>query len=222
MQPLIVIILGRSGCGKGTQAEMIQKKFDLDYFGSGDALRKREGICDFTGKKIEKVINSGIFVPVPVIVQIWINKLEDYKNKNSDFKGLIFDGAPRKLMEAELMDLALEWYEWDKNVKVLLIDISEEEAFNRLTKRKICKGCGKKIPYLGEYKNLVKCDECGGNLITRADDTKESIRGRLNEFNKETLPVIEHYKNKGWLIKINGEQGIEKVHESILTALEPY
>ncbi len=220
MNPLIVIILGRSGCGKGTQAKLLQEKYGLEYMGSGENLREKAATDGFSGRKIKEVINLGSFVPVPVIFQIWINKLEDWKNNKADLRGIIFDGSPRKLPEAHLLDESLEWYEWNKNVKVLLIDISEQEAFNRLTKRRICKNCDKLIPYIGDYKNLKVCDKCGGELVSRPDDKEESIRGRLDEFTKEVLPVIEHYKNKGLLITISGDQQIEGVHESIVRAIK--
>lgn len=220
MEPLIVIILGRSGSGKGTQAELVQKKFGLEYIGSGNSLRERVKIQDFSGKKIEQVINSGGFVPTSVIFQIWIEKLENFKKDQADLKGVIFDGSPRKLIEAELLDQAFKWYEWDKNEKIFLVNISEQEAFNRLTKRRICKSCGRLIPYIGHFKNLVDCDACGGKLMVRLDDTEESIKGRLNEFNLNTQPVIDYYKKQGRLIEINGEQSIEKVQEDIIKFLQ--
>jgi adenylate kinase len=220
MEPQILIILGRSGCGKGTQAKLLREKYGLEYMGSGENLREKAATDGFSGKKIEEVINSGSFVPVPVIFHIWINKLEDWKNNKPDLRGIIFDGSPRKLPEAQLLDEALEWYEWDKNVKVILINITEEEAFARLTKRRICKNCEKLIPYIGEFKNLKVCDACGGELVNRPDDKKEAIRGRLDEFTKEVVPVIEYYKNKGLLINISGDQSIEEVHEDIVKAIE--
>lgn len=219
-QPLIIILLGRSGCGKGTQAELLQKKFGLEYIGSGDFLRERLKTPDFTGKKIEKVMKEGIFVPTPIIMDILLDILERYKKNSQNLKGIIFDGIPRKLIEAQVLDQTLEWYEWDKNVKVLLIDISEEEAFDRLTKRRICKNCDKLIPYIGDYKNLTVCDECGGELVTRPDDKEEAIKSRLNEFMDKTQPVLEHYEKQGKLIKINGEQSIEDVHQDILKVIK--
>lgn len=220
MTPLIIILLGRSGCGKGTQAELIQGKYGLEYIGSGDFLRERIKTRDFTGEKIEKVIKSGFFVPTPIVIDILLDVLEGCKKNSQNLKGIIFDGVPRKLIEAQVLDQTLEWYEWDKNVKVLLIDISEEEAFNRLTKRRICKNCGKLIPYIGNYKNLTACDECGGELVTRSDDKEEAIRSRLNEFKDKTQPVLEYYEKQGKLTKINGEQSIEEVHQDILKAIK--
>lgn len=220
MTPLIIILLGRSGCGKGTQAKLIQEKYGLGYISSGDFLRERIKTRDFTGEKIEKVIKEGIFVPTPIIMDILLDILEGYKKTEPNLKGIIFDGVPRKLIEAQVLDQTLEWYEWDKNVKVFLIDISEEEAFNRLTKRRICKNCGQLIPYLGHYKTIKVCDLCGGELMTRPDDTEEAIRNRLNEFMDKTQPVLEHYEKQGKLIKINGEQSIEDVHQDILKAIK--
>jgi len=218
-EPLILIFLGRSGCGKGTQAKLVQEKFGLEYIGSGDFLRERVKNQDFTGQKIDKVMKEGIFVPTPIIMDILLDVLEGHKKNRVNIKGIVLDGVPRKLIEAQVLDQALEWYEWDKNVKTLLIDISEEEAFNRLTKRRICKNCNKLIPYIGDYKNLTACDECGGELITRPDDKEEAIRSRLSEFMEKTQPVLDYYEKQGRLVRVNGEQGIEKVHEDILAAL---
>jgi len=219
-EPLIIIFLGRSGCGKGTQAKLVQEKFGLEYIGSGDFLRERVKNQDFTGQKIDKVMKEGIFVPTPIIMDILLDVLEGCKKNGVNIKGIIFDGVPRKLIEAQVLDQTLEWYEWHKNVKILLIDISEEEAFNRLTKRRICKNCNKLIPYIGDYKNLTVCDECGGELVTRPDDKEEAIKSRLSEFMEKTQPVLDYYEKQGRLIKINGEQPIEQVYKDILAVLK--
>jgi adenylate kinase len=216
----VYIFLGRSGSGKGTQARLLQEKFGLRYISSGDFLRERIKSRDFTGEKMEKVLKSGIFLPTPMIMDILLDILEGYKKNDQNLKGIIFDGVPRKLLEAQLLDETLEWYEWDKDVKALLIDISEQEAVNRLTKRRICQNCGKVIPYVGAYKNITKCDECGGALVTRPDDKEEAIKSRLNEFNDKTQPVVDYYIEQNKLIQINGEQSIEDVNREILEKIK--
>jgi len=217
MEPKIFIILGRAGCGKGTQAKLLKEKFGLIYFSSGEALRNRARINDFTGHKTETTMNTGVLVPSTLIFQLWINRLEEIKQaRDANFKGIIFDGSPRILVEAKLLLEALEWYEWNKNIKVLVIDISREEAFNRLTRRRMCKKCGQLIPSVGRYKTLEKCDQCGGELETRSDDTAEAINVRLDLFDKEVVPVIGFFEEKGILVKINGEQSIEDVQKEIL------
>jgi adenylate kinase len=218
-KPIVISILGPAGSGKGTQAKLLVKKFGLEYFGSGDSLRTRQKVGDFTAEKLIKVMRRGELVPSFVISKLWIDRLEKIKQK-AKFNGSVFDGSPRKILEAKLFDDALHWYEWDKNVKVIFISISRKESFNRLTKRRQCKKCGRIIPWFGEFKKLKKCDKCGGKLITRADDKPEAIKKRLEEFKKEVIPVINYYKKQGRLIKINGEQSIENVFKDILRVIK--
>jgi len=217
-KPLVIIILGLPGSGKGTQVKLLVKKFKLEYFGSGDALRQSKKIGDFTANKLVKVMRKGELVPSFVISKLWIDKLERFKQREK-INGFILDGSPRKMLEAKLFDEALNWYEWQEKVKVIFINISKKESFNRLTKRRQCKKCGELIPWLGKFKKLKKCDKCGGELITRADDKPEAIKKRLEEFKEEVTPVIKHYKEQGKLIEINGEQSIENVFGEMFSKL---
>jgi adenylate kinase len=216
--PKITILLGRPGCGKGTQAKLLIDKFNLEYFGSGEALRKRQEINDYTGEKIAKVITGGDLVPSFVIIKLWIDTLEKFKQKEK-FNGLLFDGSPRKIAEAKMLDEALNWYQWQKDVQAILVDISEKESLERLTKRRICQDCKKIIPYMGKFKKIKNCDECGGLLRTRTDDKPIAIKKRLMEFKKEVIPVLNYYKKQSRLIKINGSQGIEDVFKDILKCI---
>jgi len=211
----VIIILGPPGAGKGTQTKLLQKEFGLKYIGSGDLLRARKKKEDYTGSKIAESIDNGKRVPTPVIFKLWMDKLEEFK-QDSEIKGFVFDGSPRTTFEAHMVDLALEWYDWDKNRKVLFINISEKEAIDRLTKRRMCKNCGRILPYIGEFKTLEKCDKCGGELYTRKDDEIEEIKERLRWFKEEVLLVVDYYKDKGILVEINGEQSIEDVQKEIL------
>lgn len=219
MTPKIIIILGNSGSGKGTQAKFLQKKFFLDYVGSGDIVRARQNINDFTGRKLRETVNRGNYAPTAIIFKLWVDRWEGIKNK-PDFRGFIVDGSPRKILEAELIDQTLEWFEWGKYLQVILADVSRDECFNRLTHRKICGNCKRHIPYIDEFKDLETCDKCNGKLITRADDTPEAINSRLDLFEKEVGLVIEYYEKSNRLVRINGEQSIEDVHKDILKALQ--
>ncbi len=218
-KPLLIIIFGPPGSGKGTQAKLIAKELGLEYFGSGVALRERQKVGDFTGKKLSEVMNRGNWVSESTVIKLWMDNLEECKKKRN-FKGWVYDGGPRKTLEAQLLDVALEWYEWDKRVKVLYIYISSKESFNRLTKRRQCKKCGELIPWVGEFKKLKKCHKCGGELVYRPDDKPEAIRKRLGEFKKHTLPVINHFKKQDRIIKIDGEQDIEGVFKDILKVIK--
>ena len=109
---LIILLFGKSGAGKGTQADLLVEKLGLEYIGSGDLLRARRAKKDFTGKKIAEVMFKGGLIPTPVIFKLWVDKVEQLKNKEN-FKGFIIDGSPRKIFEAYLIDELLDWYEWN-------------------------------------------------------------------------------------------------------------
>jgi len=213
---IAIIILGRAGSGKGTQAKLLVDKLGLGYFGTGESLRKRKKKKDFTGRKVGKVIARGELIPSFIVCNIWTDMFEDFKRRG--LPGVILDGSPKGMDEKELIDEALDWYEFSK-VKVLLIDISAKESFNRLTRRRQCKNCKRLIPWVGEFKKLRKCDKCGGDLILRADDNPAAIRERLEFFKTDVMPVMRDYKKQGKLVRINGEQSIEDVSKDILKAL---
>ena len=216
---LSVIMYGKAGSGKGTQAVLLAKKFGLEHFSSGEALRQRKKIKDFTARKLKTVMNQGKWVPECIVIKLWLDKLDEFKKKKN-FNGWIYDGGPRLNLETELLDKALEWYEWHKNIKVILIDISAKTAFDRLTKRRQCKKCKELIPWVGKFKEIKKCHKCGGELVYRSDDKPQAIRERLNQYRKHTLPQINYFKKRRKFIKINGEQPIEDVFKDVLDALK--
>jgi adenylate kinase len=214
----VYTLLGRAGCGKGTQAKLLTEHFGLFYIGSGELLRGRVKQDDFTGQKTDRTMKTGDLVPTSLIFMLWVNRLEELK-KQAEIKGIVFDGSPRKLVEAYMLEEALDWYEWGNNFKAILVDISREEAFNRLTKRRQCAKCGQLIPYVGAYKDLVVCDKCGGELVVRQDDQPEAINKRLDLFDQEVMPVVEYFEKKGLLVRVNGEQSIADVQKEILAKI---
>lgn len=217
--PLILILLGKSGSGKGTQVNLLKDKLGLDFLGTGALLRERKMIDDFSGNKIADVIDNGGIVPPPVAFKLWMEKFEEFKNKGDEFKGVLLDGSPRKLREAWLMDDALGWFEWDKRVKIILIDISDEEAINRIAKRKICSKCGNIVVVSGTEDSDV-CSQCGEKLIIRPEDTVDGTKKRLAWFREEVGETIKHYESIGRLIRINGEQSVENVFNDIMKEIE--
>ena len=209
----IIIILGRSGSGKGTQAKLLTKEFGFNYLGSGILLRERVKNNDDLGQELKKIIDRGDLVPTETIFKIWSERLEEMKEQVGE-KGLIIDGSPRILEEAKMMDELFEKLGWE-DIKVVLVDISEQESFDRLIKRRICKKCGRIIPWVGDFKEIKVCDKCGGELVTRDDDNPEAIRKRLAYFKKDVQPTIDYYEKQDRLIKIDGTKSIEEVYSDI-------
>lgn len=213
----IIILFGRSGCGKGTQADLLIEKFGFEYLSTGELLRERKKQDDFVGRRLGEAMAQGELVPTFLVFQIWSQQVEA-KRESIDRRGLIVDGSPRKLKEAEWMDEVFDWYGW-KNISAGLIDISEQEAFDRLTKRRQCEKCGRLIPWVGTFKDLRECDQCGGRLIARADDHPDAIKERMAFFKESVGPAIEYYEKQGRLVKVNGEQGIEAVQAELIRKL---
>jgi len=218
--PLVLILLGKSGAGKGTQLNLLKERLNLNFIGTGDLLRSRKKVEDFTGKKISEVIDNGGIIATPVPFKLWMDSFEEIKNKGDIKNGLIIDGSPRKIKEALLMDEALGWFEWDKKIKIILIDVSEEEAIARITRRKICPKCGNIIMFSKDSLDIDICPKCGETLIKRPDDTIEGTKKRLQWFEEEVGQVIKYYEEEGRLIKINGEQSVEDVYNDIVKSIK--
>src|SRR3989344_4749510 len=215
-KPLNFILIGRSGSGKGTQAKLLMEHFgNLFYISTGDLFRDLAKAGTDAGNRVYKVLTEGGLPYDDLATTLWMHEIA-YKMKTDH--GLVADGFPRRLNEAKDLDQFLEFLERKENTFNILIDISREEAFNRLSKRRICKGCGRVIPWLGALKDLNACDKCGGELAARPDDVPEAINNRLDYYEERVIEVVNHYKERGRLIKINGEQRIEDVFQDILKA----
>jgi adenylate kinase len=218
MKPLSFALIGRSGCGKGTQADLLMKHFgNLFSVSTGNLLREMAKLDTLVGKKAKEILGNGELIPDFMIIGLWMREI---CVNLKDEQGVLFDGAFRRLIEAQQADEIFNFLGRSDTFYPILIDISRDEAFDRLTKRRICKNCGKLIPFVGEFKNLEKCDNCGGELMARLDDTPEAIKNRLDFFDLEVTEVLDYYRKDNRLITINGEQPIEKVFEDILKAVK--
>ncbi len=212
------ILIGRSGCGKGTQADLLMKHFgNLHYFSTGDMFRALAKADTAVGTKIREIISKGELPLDDIATSLWMYEIS-FNLKQEE--GLLADGFPRRLPEAENLDRFLEFLERKNATSPILLDISRQEAFDRLTKRRICQKCGKLIPWVGEYKELEVCDECGGELATRPDDTEKAINNRLDYYEENVAPIVDYYEKQGRLIRVDGDQPIEKVFEDILAGLK--
>lgn len=216
-KPLNFVLIGRSGCGKGTQAKLLMERFqNLVPVVTGDMFRELMKLDTDIARRVRKTVEEGGLPYDDLATTLWTHKIA-FEVKED--QGILADGLPRRLSEAKDFDRLLEYMERDDNTRVILIDVSREEAFNRLTKRRICKECGRLIPWVGEFKKLKVCDKCGGELKTRHDDSPEVINNRLDYYDDRVVKVIEHYRDKGKLIEVDGEQSIEAVFEDILKQL---
>lgn len=210
----ILIFLGPPGCGKGTQARMAAHKYGLIYLGCGDILREEvKGESD-DAKVMREHMKKGDLLPDELVTKIFIGKLKGVLDTGI---GVSIDGYPRNIEQAKELNKIIKQYK-SAFSSVVLIDLDEQTAADRILKRKICTRCKQSIPYSDETKGLKRCPQCGGELIIRADDTEETVKERWREYITKTQPVAEYYGEK--VIKVDGKPRIDTIFERIVTDLE--
>ena len=212
-----ILIMGGPGAGKGTMSAKIVEKFNVNHISTGDIFRSEIGNGTELGLEAKSYMDKGLLVPDELVnnmVKSYLDKLEDKKN------GFLLDGYPRTLEQAKAFD-ALAGDGALSIDKVIAMDIPFDVLAGRITGRRLCKECGE-IYHLQSKPPMVegKCDVCGGDLYQRKDDTVESLTVRLDEYSKQTAPVLDYYEQKGIVARINADQPIENVWCDVLKALE--
>lgn len=210
-QILKIVLFGPQGAGKGTQAELLSKKYNIPFFSVGDTFRREIKDQTEIGKLAETYLRQGKLVPDEIVNKMVIGELMSEKYKN----GFILDGYPRNMAQLEVLE---------KSTRIshaIEIMVSDEEVIKRLSGRRVCYDCGT-IYHIQNKPPKVEgvCDVCGGKLYIREDDKPEAISKRLEIYHQETEPLLEYYFRKKILFRINGEQSIEKVFEDIVESLE--
>ena len=206
---MIVLIIGKPGSGKGTQAKTLAKKFDLFYFSTGDLSRdlaKKDPRID------EMIHKKGKWIPEKEMT----GYVSDYLDKKlTETKDLILDGYPRFALQYGFLKDYLE----SKNLKIdliILLKISDEEAVRRLSSRREDKNTGKVYNLVT---NPPGSEVNKGDLVQRKDDIPEAIRSRLKEHEKNALPMIKKMREDGFLVEIGGERPIEEIQDDLVTLL---
>ena len=212
---MYIIFLGAPGVGKGTQAAYVAQKLNLVHIASGNLFRQAIERGTELGMQTKSYMERGVLVPDPISIRIVLERMSAPDCE----PGVILDGFPRNLKQAEVLDKALA--QQVKAIdKVIYIKVSEEELIKRLSGRWVCRNC--QTPYhiiSSPPKVWGKCDKCGGELYQRPDDTVEAIKKRLEVYFAETAPLIDYYTRAGKLLEIDGEGGVDEVGRRIVAAL---
>ena len=207
-----IILMGCPGAGKGTQSAKLLQAFPLHHISTGDVLRAEIASGSPLGKQLGEIVNKGNLVPDELMVEM-LEKIV----KSTD-KGIIFDGFPRTVPQAEALDAMMQRLQ-RAITHVIMIDLPAEEVVKRICSRKQCKKC-KAILGVDLNNPPAVCPSCGGELYTRPDDTPERATHRLEVYRQSTLPVKNYYQNSGKYVEINGNQTPEQVFEDIKKILE--
>ena len=210
---MIIIMLGAPGTGKGTVAGLLQEKLGIKQVSTGDIFRKNIKEQTELGKIAEQYISKGQLVPDDVTIKI----VEDRLNEADVRNGIILDGFPRTLKQAETLDKILE--EKGKQVnRVINLITPEEEIIERIVNRRVCSNQDCKAVY-----NLVLhppkvegiCDKCGSELIKRKDDTEETVKARLKDYFNQTNILVDYYEKQEKLETEVVSKSINKFAEDV-------
>ena len=206
-----LILLGAPGAGKGTQAEVLCKKLGIPSISTGNILRAAIKDGTPTGVQAKSYIDAGKLVPDEVIIGIVNERL----SRDDCAKGYILDGVPRTIAQAEALEKAGIQFD-----AVVSIEISEDEILRRMSGRRVCEACGSSYNVEAVPPRVEGvCDNCGGKLIQRKDDTPETVRERLKVYHTETEPLVGFYAQRGLLrsVAVNGTK--EETAQAILAVL---
>ena len=205
------VFLGMPGAGKGTQAKIISKKYDIPHISTGDILREAVANKTELGLKAKKYMDEGALVPDELVVSL----VKERISQPDCEKGFILDGFPRNLEQAKILEEMLNGI--DKTLDaVFFFSLDEEVVVKRLTARRVCSNCGAVYNMIYNPPKVEGiCDICGGKLIVRDDDKEETVRNRLKTYNKDTAPLIDYYKEKGLLYTIDASLSVENVTKEI-------
>lgn len=211
-----IIFVGAPGAGKGTQASMVAQKLNLVHISSGDLFRQALEQGTELGKQAKAYMEKGVLVPDGITIQMVMERLSAPDAE----KGVILDGFPRNLPQAEALDSALA--KQGKTIdKVAYIGVAEAELLRRLSNRWLCRQCQAVYNMVNSPPKLEgKCDRCGGELYQRPDDEPKTVKKRLDVYFAETAPLIAYYRRQGKLLEVEGEGGVAEITRRIVSALQ--
>lgn len=210
-----LLIMGRPGAGKGTQAANIKEYYGIPHISTGDMFRAAIKEGTELGKLAKSYMDKGALVPDEVTIGIVKERLL----KDDCKKGFLLDGFPRNVLQAEALDSFMKEQGISLDA-VLDVNVDASILIRRIVGRRICKTCG--ATYHIDFNKPKKegiCDNCGTPLIQRADDTIETAGSRLDVYDKQTAPLLAYYEKQNLLKTVNGDQELNKVFEDIKAVL---
>lgn len=207
-----LILLGAPGAGKGTQADILSKRYGIPTISTGNILRAAVKDGTSLGCEVKSFLDEGRLVPDEIILGI----MEDRLKQNDCVNGYILDGVPRTINQAESMErdgVAID--------VVLSLEVSDEEIERRMTGRRVCLTCGATYHVVNKPpRREGVCDQCGSEVIQRIDDSQEKVHNRLMIFHAQTEPLKAFYKERGLLRTVENQPTIEDTTRAIEQVLE--
>ena len=204
-----IVLLGAPGAGKGTMAQLLVADYGVAHISTGDLLRAAVKSGSDLGVQAKKYMDAGELVPDQLVIDL----LKERLSHDDAQRGFILDGFPRNTMQAVTLDSELGSLGRAIDA-ALLIDVEPKVIIDRLSARRTCRACG----HTGTAADAV-CPACGGEMYQRDDDKPETIKNRLDVYEKNTAPLIEYYRGQGLLKAVDGDDAIDAVYAATKEAL---
>jgi adenylate kinase len=212
-----VIIIGPAGSGKGTQAKRLSTTLGVPHISTGDILREAVAEGTELGKQAAPIMAAGQLVSDDLMIGI----IRDRLAKPDAAGGYILDGYPRTLQQAEKLD-GLMGGNGTGDLRVVQLLVPDEAIVQRIAARRSCGSCGAIYHLISSPPaNAEICDRCGAELVTRADDTESAVRKRLESFRRDTMPVLQFYRDKKTPVyEVDGLRPVDQVFEHVMGSLQ--
>ena len=215
----VFIFLGPPGSGKGTQTARLANKLSIPHIDTGSLLRKHISDADELGIIAKGYIDKGLLVPLEVVSSV----IEDRISKPDCNDGLILDGFPRSIEQAEALKNIFERtgkFDLKNDVLAIYFDIDNEVLIQRLVNRRSCPKCGTIYNLISNPPKIIDyCDICDTKLTVRKDDNEQTARARFETYEKETAPLYEYFKQMGILKEVKAEGSITEIWEKVKQAV---
>ena len=211
-----LVMLGRQGAGKGTQAVRLAQHFVVPHISTGDMLRAAVGAGTEFGLRAKEVMDAGGLVSDEIMVGVVDERLNE---SDTTTRGYILDGFPRTVPQGESLERITEARPLDV---VVNLEVPESVVVERITKRRVCRSCGHIYSVDAPPKEGWICDVDGGEVVQRADDTVDAVRKRLDLYAAETLPLVPFYAERGLLVEVDGLGSTDEVFTRLLGAVSAH
>ncbi len=210
-----LILLGAPGAGKGTQSDMLMKLFKIPTISTGNIFRENIAGNTPLGQQAKTYMDEGQLVPDELVIEL----VKDRISKDDCKEGMILDGFPRTIPQAEALDTMLD----ELNMPIdfaLNVDVADDIIVERMSGRTVCASCGASYHKVYKLEKVAgNCDDCEQPLIQRDDDKVETVKKRLDVYHTQTKPLINYYEKQGKLVYVDGVGEVEEVSNRVKKAL---
>lgn len=219
MLPKIIYVMGMPGAGKGTQAELLAHDIGYHQFSTGNAFRQIVAQDTPLGRQVKEMMENGFLTPPPIAAQVVIEFTKELVDQG---KTIVFDGTPRTLEEAHIINNYFFERGYGKPL-ILYLEVDKDTMIERNSKRRLCLDIDKEFPVTKEEDELL-CKEMGGRVGTRPDDEKEKFVTRYDQFMDLTYPVVKEYEEEqnGLFFRLDGMPAPHHVHAAVMDVINTF